>query len=436
MNYTYEPAEKSQVKLFINLEKEDWENSIRKAYEKNKGKYHVQGFRKGHVPFQVIVSQYGKEYFYEDAINLAIQEYYPEIMQKEAKNINVVGDPKFAIEDINADGVKLSALVPVMPEVKIEAYTGIKVEKVEYNVSDAEIEADVERLLDRNSTEEKVTDRPCKEGDIIVMDFSGSVDGVKFEGGTAENYRYELGSHTFIPGFEEQLVGMSVNEEKDINVTFPENYTEELKGKDAVFAIKLHEIITKIKPELTDEFIKDKTGEETLEAYKAKVRENLQKENDRRASNENEDKLLAAIAEKTEVELPDAMIEDEISNMINQLQYRLMYQGLKYEDYLKVTGQTDAQIRESYKDLAKDRVVKQLIVNTIIEKEGIEATDAEVDAKVSEQAASVNKDVEEYRKGMDPKQFDYIKNSIIVDKLFTFLRENNEFTVVSQNNND
>lgn len=431
MNYTYEPAEKSQVKLFINLDKEDWEKAIRNAYEKNKAKFNVQGFRKGHVPFQVIVSQYGKEFFYEDAINLSIQEYYPEIMQKEAQNINVVGDPQFSIEDISADGVKLSALIPVMPEVKIAAYTGIKVEKVEYNVSDADVDADVERLLDRNSTEEQVTDRPCKEGDIIVMDFSGSVDGVKFEGGTAENYRYELGSHTFIPGFEEQLVGMSVGEEKDINVTFPENYTEELKGKDAVFAIKLHEIIAKAKPEPTDEFIKDKTGEENLEAYKAKVRENLQKENDRRAANENEDKLLAAIAEKTEVEIPDAMIESEIDNMINQLQYRLMYQGLKYEDYLKVTGQTEAQIRDSYKDMAKDRVVKQLIVNTIIEKEGFEATEEEVNAKVAEQAASVSKDVEEYRKSMDPRQFDYIKNSIIVDKLFAFLTANNEFTVVS-----
>ena len=257
MQYTYEPAEKSQVKLSVKLSTEDWEQSIRSAYEKNKAKFNIQGFRKGHVPFSVIVGVYGKEFFYEDAVNIAINKYYPEILEKEAKNINVVGDPKFSLEDINEEGVSLTALVPVMPEVKIGAYKGIKVEKTEYNVTDADIEDDLKRLADRNSKEVSVTDRPAQKGDITVIDYSGSIDGVKFDGGTASGQRLELGSGSFIPGFEEGVEGMNIGDEKDINVTFPEDYhAEDLKGKPAVFNVKLHEIITKQVPEITDEFIK------------------------------------------------------------------------------------------------------------------------------------------------------------------------------------
>ena len=428
MQYNYQPAEKSQVKLTINLDKTDWEQAIRQAYEKNKSKFRVQGFRAGHVPFNVLVGMYGKEFFYEDAVNLSINKYYGEILKTEGEKLNVVGDPQFSLDNISEEGVTVTAMVPVMPEVKLGAYTGIKLEKVEYNVTDEEIDHNVNDLLDRNSTEQSVTGRPCQKGDIVVIDYSGSVDGVKFDGGTASGQRLELGSGSFIPGFEEQVEGMSIGEEKDINVTFPENYTDELKGKNAVFNIKLHEIIVKILPELTDEFIKDKTGEETVEAYKAKIKADMQKNNDRKASNENEDNLLAKIAETTEVEIPDAMIEDEITNMVNQFSYRLMYQGMKLENYLQMLGQTEQQFRDSYKEIALDRVKKQLIVNTIIKQENIVATDEEVDQKIAEQAQSVGKTAEEYRPTMDDRQIDYIKNSIVVDKLFAFLTENNYFT--------
>ncbi len=188
MKYTYEAAEKSQVKLNVSLDKEDWEKAIRGAYEKNKGKYNIPGFRKGHVPFSVIVGQYGKGFFYEDALNNAIGEYYPQILKTEAKNIYAVGDPQFSLENIDENGVSFIAMIPVMPEVKIDSYKGIKIEKVEYNVTDEDVEKDIERLRDRNSREVSVTDRACQKGDIVVIDFSGSVDGVKFDGGTAENY--------------------------------------------------------------------------------------------------------------------------------------------------------------------------------------------------------------------------------------------------------
>ena len=427
MNYTFENFEKSQVKLTVTLDKADWEKAINEAYNQNKGKYSVQGFRKGHVPYNVICGVYGKEVFYEDAINVAISEYYPHILDKE-ESIHSVGDPSFSLDNVSDEGVIFTALIPVMPEVKIDSYKGIKVDKVEYNVSDEDVENDVKRLLDRNAREVAVTDRPCRKGDIVVIDYSGSTDGVKFDGGTAEKQRLELGSGSFIPGFEEQVEGMKIGEDKDINVTFPEDYSAPLNGKNAVFAIHLHEIYVKELPELNDEFIKEATGEETVEAYKTATRERMQKENDKHAQNENEDKLLTKIAEGTEVVIPDCMIDHEIDSMIQQLQYRLMYQGLKYEDYLKVTNQTDAQIRDSYKALAQDRVKKQLIVTKIIEDEKIDASSEEIDQKIAEQAKSVDKEVEEYKKSMDPRQFDYIKNAIIIDKLFAFLVSNNDIS--------
>lgn len=428
MKYTYEKAEKSQVKLTIEFDKADWDKAINDAYYKSKGKFNVPGFRKGHVPFHVVVGMYGKEFFYEDAINIAISQNYPEILKKEKDNIYSVGDPDFSLNDVSENGVSVTAMIPVMPDIKIGSYKGIKVEKVEYNVSDDDLKAEIDRLIDRNAKEISVTDRAAQKGDITVIDYSGSIDGVKFDGGTAEKQRLELGSGAFIPGFEEQIEGMKIGEERNINVTFPENYTAPLNNKAAVFAVKLHEIIVKEKPELTDAFIKDATGEETLDAYKTKIKERMQADNDRRAQNENEDKLLSAIADTTEGDIPDAMIEHEIDSLIQQFTYRLMYQGLKYEDYLKVTNQTEEKVRESYKEQAQDRVKKQLIVNKIIELESIKAEQEEIDAKVAEQAKSVGKETEDYKKTMDPKQFEYIANEIVVDKLFKFLTENNEFT--------
>lgn len=428
MKYTFENFEKSQVKLTVTLDKADWEKAILNAYNRNKSKYSVQGFRKGHVPFNVICGVYGKEAFYEDAINGSVSEYYPEILEKEKENIHPVGDPNFSLDNVSEDGIEFTALIPVMPEVKISSYKGIKVDKIEYNVTDQDIEDEINALLERKAKEVPVTDRPCQNGDVVVIDYSGSVDGVKFDGGTAEKQRLELGSGSFIPGFEDQVVGMNIDEDKDINVTFPENYTEPLNGKAAVFAIHLHEILTKELPELTDEFIKEATGEETVDAYKQKLHDRKQADNEKRAQNENEDNLLTKIAEGTEVEIPDCMVEQEITSMVQQFQYRLMYQGLKYEDYLKMVGKTDAEVRESYKDIALPRVKKQLIVNKIIEDEKIEATEEEVNAKVDEQAKSLNKETEEYKKTMDPRQFDYIKNSIVIDKLFAFLVENNDIS--------
>ena len=317
--------------------------------------------------------------------------------------------------------------MPVKPEVKISAYKGIKIKEFAYTVKDEEIDAEIERLLDRNARKVDVTDRAAQNGDIANIDFVGTVDGVKFDGGEAEGFDLTLGSGQFIPGFEDQVVGMNIGETKDVNVTFPENYqAEALKGKPAVFSVKLNSLQGKELPELNDEFIKDATGSESVEAYKAKTKERLQKQADKRATDATENSILEAIAANTEAEIPQAMIDREIDSLIQKFEYQLMYQGLKLQDYLDFLKVTMSDFRKNYEEQAKKNVLHQLIISQIIKDEKIEATDEEVDAKVAEQAKSVEKETEEYKKNMDPRQFDYIRSDIIITKLFDMLKANNE----------
>ena len=426
MKYVVEKGEKSTVKISITLNAKEWDDAQVLAYNKTKGKYQIQGFRKGHVPKAVIEQFYGKGVFFEDAINEAFSKYYFDILEKETE-IEPIDRPDVAIDKIDEKGLKMTATVPVKPEVTLGAYKGINVEKVEYNVNDDDIATEVNRLLEQNATEVNVEGRPCQNGDITIIDYSGSVDGVKFDGGTAEKQPLTLGSGMFIPGFEDQVVGMNIGETKDINVKFPENYgAEDLKGKDAVFTVTLHEIKEKKTPELTDELVKEKANAESVEAYKASVKERLEKANAQRAERELEDKLLKTITDASEVEIPEALVEREIDNMVQQTSYRLMYQGLKFEDYLKYTGQTMEAYREGCKESAKDHVKTQLVIDKIITDEKIDATEEEIEAKLAEQAESVGKSLKEYRKSVNDKQIGYIENGIIIDKLFKFLKENNE----------
>ena len=272
-----------------------------------------------------------------------------------------------------------------------------------------------------------VTDRPCKSGDTVNIDFSGSVDGVKFPGGTAEGYDLELGSGAFIPGFEEQVEGMKIDEEKDINVKFPEDYqAADLKGKDAVFTVKLHSIKEKKYPELTDEFVKANAGSETVADYKAKCRERLERQAATRSLNETENSIIKAISATAKAEIPDAMIESEIDKMVQDFSYRLMYQGIKLEEYLQYMHTSMEQFRSQFKASATERVMSTLVIEKIVRTEKIKAEPEEIDAKVAEQAKSVGKTAEEYKKGMDPRQLEYIENDIIITKLFDFLKANNE----------
>lgn len=426
MKYTFEKAEKSTVKINIDLTAQEWQAAITAAYEKTKGRYSMPGFRKGKVPKKVIETAYGEGVFYEEAINQAFPKYYSEILDKET-SICAVAAPDIDVKDISADGITLIAIVPVKPEVVFGAYKGIKFKKNEYNVKDEDVEDELKRLQERNSRMVDVTDRAVEDGDSVVIDYSGSVDGVKFDGGTAEKQTLVIGSKTFIPGFEEQVIGMKIGEDRDINVKFPEEYhAENLKGKDAVFAIKLHEIKKKELPELTDDFIKDAVGAESLEAYKAETKERLEKQNADRAERELEDEMVKKITETSDVEIPDALIENQIDRMVQEMEYRLSYQGLKLADYLKYLDKSMEDFRKDYTEQATEYVKSQLVIEGIIEREEITATDEDVEARVAEMAKAQNKPAPDVKKNMAARQLDYIKNEIVIKKFFDFLKSSNE----------
>ena len=428
MNYTQAVGEKSTVKLTITFTEDEWQNAIMQAYTRTRGKYSVPGFRKGKAPKPVLENYYGKSVFFDEAFNVLYREHYFAILEKEKDSFTAVGEPELSVDSLEeGKGLVLSAVVPVKPDVEIEAYTGLKIKKYAYNVSDGDVEAEVKKLLERNATDVEASGRPCKNGDKVNIDFSGSVDGEKFAGGTAEEYDLVLGSGSFILGFEEQVVGMEIGGTRDITVKFPDDYqADNLRGKEAVFAIKLNKITEKQMPELTDEYVKKHAGAESVEAYKTSVREKLLKSAESRSRDETENSIIEEICKHAKAEIPEAMIESEIDRLVQDFSYRLMYQGLKLEDYIKYMGQTMEQFRAQYKPQAAPRVLSQLVIDKIIRTEGFTAEDAEVEAKIAEQAASVEKTAEEYKKSMDPRQYEYIKSDIIITKLFDFLAANNE----------
>ena len=426
MKYTTAAGEKSTVKVTIDFSKEEWEAAIAESYKRTRGKYAVPGFRKGKAPKGVVENYYGKAVFFDEAFNVLYSRHYPEILEKERANFTAVGEPELSVDDLSEEKVTLTAVIPVKPDVKIGAYKGLDIKKYEYSVSEEEVAKEVNKILDREAKTVDVTDRPCAEGDTVNINFSGSVDGEKFPGGTAEGYDLVLGSGSFIPGFESQVAGMKVGEDKDITVRFPADYqAENLRDKDAVFAIHLNSVKGKELPELTDEYVKKHTGSESVADYTAKVKERLEKQAASRGRDETENAIVEAISKTAECEIPLAMIESETDRMVQDFSYRLMYQGLKLEDYIKYMGQTMEQFRAQFADQAKSRVLSQLVIEKIIREEKISASAEEVDAKIAEQAASVGKTAEEYKKNIDPRQQEYITNDIVITKLFAFLEENN-----------
>ena len=429
MKYNVTPAEKSTVKIEITFTPEEFAAANDKAYVRNRGKFTVNGFRKGKAPKHVLEMYYGKGLFYEDALNDLFNDNYPEILTAEKENFMPVGDPALSVEEISEEKVVLVAVTPVKPDVEIEKYTGMKIEKYEYTVTDADVEKDIEQTRERFAESVEVTDRPAQLGDVANIDFVGKTDGKEFEGGSAKGFDLTLGSGQFIAGFEDQVVGMNIGETKDIGVTFPEDYqAEELKGKPAVFTVTLNKLTGKNLPALDDEFAK-KLGSDTVDAYKAKVRERLEKNAASRALNDTENSIITEIAKVSKAEIPEAMVEKQEEYSMQRMEYSLMYQGIRLDDYLKYVGQTRDEYKKNFEEEARRAVLHQLIVEKLIKELAIEATQEEIDAKVAEQAASVGKETEEYKKNMDPRQLEYIEGDIKVTKLFEYLQANNEMVV-------
>ena len=433
MNYQVETAEKSTVKVTITFTPEEWNGAIDKAYQQNRGKYAVNGFRKGKVPKSVLEMYYGKGLFYEDALNLLYAEHYGEILDKEKDNFTAVGDPSLSVDDISDEKVVLIAEVPVKPDVEIESCKGMKITEYVYTVSDSDVDKDIEDTRLRLAKDEEVTDRPAKMTDTVNIDFLGKKDGEPFEGGEAKGYDLTLGSHQFIPGFEEGVVGMSVGETKDIDITFPEDYqAEELKGHPAVFTVTLNKITGKVLPELDDEFAK-KMGSDSVDAYRAKVRERLERNAASRSLNETENSIITEIAKNAKAEIPQAMIDKQNEYALQRLEYNLMYQGIRLEDYLKYLNTTREAYMHTFDEESRRTVLHQLIVEKLIKLENIDASEEEIENKIAEQAKSVGKEAEEYKKTMDPRQREYIESDIKVTKLFDFLKANNEMVKNEEN---
>ena len=362
MKYNVTPAEKSTVKIEITFTPEEFAAANDKAYVRNRGKFTVNGFRKGKAPKHVLEMYYGKGLFYEDALNDLFNDNYPEILTAEKENFMPVGDPALSVEEISEEKVVLVAVTPVKPDVEIEKYTGMKIEKYEYTVTDADVEKDIEQTRERFAENVEVTDRPAQLGDVANIDFVGKTDGKEFEGGSAKGFDLTLGSGQFIAGFEDQVVGMNIGATKDIGVTFPEDYqAEELKGKPAVFTVTLNKLTGKNLPALDDEFAK-KLGSDTVDAYKAKVRERLEKNAASRALNDTENSIITEIAKVSKAEIPEAMVEKQEEYSMQRMEYSLMYQGIRLDDYLKYVGQTRDEYKKHFEEEARRTVLHQLIV--------------------------------------------------------------------------
>lgn len=428
MNYTIEKGN-GEVKINFALSAKEWDDCIEKAYIKNKSKYSIPGFRKGHVSRKMIEKMYGEGVFFDDAFNDAFYDAYSKALN-ENEEIFPVDEPKVDIDGVNDDGVAFHATVTVKPEVTLGDYKGIKLDKVEYNVTVDDVQAEIDRARKQAGRRVEVTDRAVENGDIVNLDYSGSADGVKFDGGTAQGQELVIGSGSFIPGFEDGMVGMKVGETKDITVKFPENYhAENLAGKDAVFTVTVNKIEKEELPELNDEFAKEVSKFDTLDEYRADVEKRLTEENTRRADAENENKLVEAIVNNASVEIPSCMIEHQLDHIVEEMRYRLsyMYRGMKLEDYLKYTGGTIEELREARKADAERDVKTRLTLEAIVKAENLDVTDAEVEAEIVRMAQAQGKSADELKKHVDARQTEYIRNDILSKKLLTLLKDANEF---------
>ena len=363
----------NEVKLEITVDATKFDEAIKKVYFKSAKYFNIPGFRKGKAPMQIVEKYYGKEIFYEDAFNEVATEALDEAVKE--NNLEVVSRPDIDVTQIEkGKDLIFTAIMQTKPEAELGKYKGIEIKKIEYNVTDEDIEHELNHMQEHNSRLISIEDRPVEKGDIATIDFEGFVDGKAFEGGKAQNHDLEIGSNTFIPGFEDQIIGMKIDEEKDINVKFPDEYfSKDLAGKDATFKVKLHEIKKKELPKLDDEFAKDVSEFDTLKELKTSIKEKKQKQNDEKAKYETQDAIIKEVCKNMKVEIPSGMIELEVENMMKDIEQRLSYQGLKLEQYLQMMGKTKEDMQKEYEPQAIEGIKSRLALEAVIKKEKIEA---------------------------------------------------------------
>ena len=423
MNVKVENTEnKNEVKLTFNIEAEKFEEAMKKVYAKTAKYFSIPGFRKGKAPMQLVERQYGSAIFYEDTFNELVPEIYDEAIRE--NKVEAVSKPNIDIVQMEK-GKELifTATVETKPEVELGKYKGIEIKKIEYTTSDKDIEHELGHMAERNARLITIDNRPVEKDDIVTIDFEGSIDGVKFEGGKAENHELTIGSNTFIPGFEDQIIGMNIDDEKDVKVKFPDDYfSKDLAGKDAVFKVKLHEIKKKELPKMDDEFAKDVSEFDTLDELKNSIKEKLDTENENKTKYETEEEAIKVVCENTKIDIPNGMIELEIDNMLQNMESRLSYQGLNLNQYLQIMGKTEEEVREEFKEQAERQVKSRLVLEAIVKAEKIEASPEEVTEKIKDMAKQYGRKEEELLENVQLK--DYISENLKTEKAIDFIVKN------------
>ena len=427
MTTTYEKLSSNKVKLNFTVEPEKFEEGIKKAYQKMVKKINIPGFRRGKAPMKVIEAHYGESVFYEDAFDAIFPELYQAALTEH--NVDVVDRPELDVEQIGrGKELKFSVEVFVRPDVTLGAYKNLGIVKTVDEVTEDDVKAEIERARDRASRWIEVTDRAAKLDDQVNLNYAGFLGEEQFQGGTAENHDLILGSGSFIPGFEDQLVGAEIGSDVDVNVTFPEQYhSEELAGKAVVFHVHVNSIREKEMPELDEDFVKEVSETaNTVEEYKAEIRERLESQAENRAETAFENEVIEKVVENDEVDIPAAMIEEQIDNMLRDMEMRMMYQGMKLDDYFKYTGQTREQVREMYKAPAEERVKTQLVVAAVMKAEEIKADEAEIDVEIGKYAEQNKKSLDEFKAMLSDGDKEYFSEIASLQKTIAFLKDHAE----------
>ena len=421
MSVQVENLEKNTAKLTIEVPAEKFEEAVQHSYNKNKGKFNIPGFRKGKAPFNMIKKMYGVGVFYEDAVDEVIDASYPDAAKE--SGLEIVSRPAVSIEQIEeGKSFIYTAKVAVKPEVTLGQYKGVEVQKTKSDVTEEDIETEIKRAREKNSRLITVEDRGVEDGDQVTIDFDGSVDGKRFEGGKAEDYPLTIGSHTFIDNFEEQLIGKKTGEECEVNVTFPAEYhVEELKNKPAVFKVKVKEIQRKELPEANDEFASEVSDFDTMEEYKKDLTEKLQAEKIEAAKTADEDKVVAKVIENATMEIPDQMVEEQVNGMVNDYARRLESQGISFKQYVEITGMTAEKIGEQMKPQAIKRIQTSLVLEAVVKAENIQADDAAVEEQFDKMAADFKMDKEQIKGMFGEEQMAQLKEDLAVQKAIDFL---------------
>ena len=424
MSTTVEKISSNKVKLSFDIDADKFDEAMGKAYIKVRGQVAIPGFRKGHAPRKMIENMYGEGIFYDEAFELIFDEVYGPAIDE--NKLEVVDRPQVDIQQIGTGkNLQFTCEVFVKPDVTLGEYKGVEVKKEHTLVTEDDVNAEIEKERNKQAAEVSVDDRAVAEGDTVNLDYSGSVDGVKFAGGTAEGQTLKIGSHTFIPGFEEQMVGMNIGEEKDLNVTFPTEYhAPDLAGKEAVVHVKVNSITETQLPALDDDFAKDISEFDTLDAYKADVRAKLEAQAAERDNNAFTNAVIEKVMANATVEIPDAMVERQIDSMVRNFEARLAQQGLKLADFMKYTGQDEKSFRNQYRDQAEKSVRANLVLEAVENVEKFEAAEEEIDAEIEKFAKQIGQNVEDPKKNLTEGDREYFKADVIRDKAVKFLCDN------------